>query len=195
MSRSTTISPPLAAISVLSASTLAYEVLLMRLFSIIQWHHFAYMIISVALLGYGVGGAFVAIGQDALKARFPAVFVGAAALFGITALGSFLLAQQVAFDPLELLWDPQQPLHLLLISLLLVVPFACAATCICLTFARFGGEPHRIYSFDILGAAAGSLGIVACLFVLTPMAAGHVPCSTSGVPTCIVAVGGEPCVV
>jgi SAM-dependent methyltransferase len=171
LSRSTTISPPLAAISVLSASTLAYEVLLMRLFSIIQWHHFAYMIISVALLGYGVGGAFVAIRQDALKARFPAVFVGAAALFGITALGSFLLAQQVAFDPLELLWDPQQPLHLLLISLLLVVPFACAATCICLTFARFGGEPHRIYSFDILGAAAGSLGIVACLFVLTPMAA------------------------
>ena len=68
----------------------------MRLFSIIQWHHFAYMIISVALLGYGVGGAFVAIGQDALKARFPAVFVGAAALFGITALGSTALASHLS---------------------------------------------------------------------------------------------------
>jgi SAM-dependent methyltransferase len=155
----------------LSASALAYEVLLMRLFSIIQWHHFAYLIISIALLGYGVAGALVAIGQDAMKARFPEVFVGAAALFGVTALGGFLLAQRVAFNPLELLWDPQQPLRLLLISLLLMVPFACAATCICLTFARFGGEPHRIYSFDILGAAAGSLGIVICLFALTPMSA------------------------
>lgn len=113
----------------------------MRLFSIIQWHHFAYLIISIALLGYGVAGALVAIGQDAMKARFPEVFVGAAALFGITALGGFLLAQRVAFNSLELLWDPQQPLRLLLISLLLMVPFACAATCICLTFARFGGEP------------------------------------------------------
>ena len=53
-------SAPLVAISLLSASTLAYEVLLMRLFSIIQWHHFAYMLISVALLGYGLGGALVA---------------------------------------------------------------------------------------------------------------------------------------
>jgi len=48
----------LVAIAVISASALAYEVLLMRLFSIIQWHHFAYMIISLALLGYGVSGVF-----------------------------------------------------------------------------------------------------------------------------------------
>jgi hypothetical protein len=139
-------SSPLVAISLLSASTLAYEVLLMRLFSIIQWHHFAYMIISVALLGYGLGGALVAVAQDALKARYAIAFVIAAASFGITALASFLLAQRVAFDPLELLWDPEQPLRLLLICLLLVVPFACAATCICLTFARFSDQPHRIYS-------------------------------------------------
>ena len=41
------------AVALLSAGALAYEVLLARLFSIVQWHHFAYMIISVALLGYG----------------------------------------------------------------------------------------------------------------------------------------------
>ncbi len=38
--------PPYAAIFLLSAGVLSYEVLLMRLFSIIQWHHFAYMMIS-----------------------------------------------------------------------------------------------------------------------------------------------------
>ncbi|OAD19608.1 secreted protein, partial [Candidatus Thiomargarita nelsonii] len=37
--------PPLIAIALLSAAAIAYEVLLLRLFSIIQWHHFAYMII------------------------------------------------------------------------------------------------------------------------------------------------------
>jgi len=35
---------------------LAYEVLLTRLFSIVLWHHFAYMIISAAMLGYGASG-------------------------------------------------------------------------------------------------------------------------------------------
>jgi len=34
-------------IALVSATALAYEVLLMRLFSIIQWHHFAYMMISL----------------------------------------------------------------------------------------------------------------------------------------------------
>ena len=36
--------PPLIAIALISAAALAYEILLMRLFSIILWHHFAYML-------------------------------------------------------------------------------------------------------------------------------------------------------
>ena len=57
------VAPP-AAISLVSASALAYEVLLTRLFSIVQWHHFAYMAISIALLGYGASGSFLALFQD-----------------------------------------------------------------------------------------------------------------------------------
>ena len=96
----------------LSAAALGYEVLLTRLFSIIQWHHFAYMMISVALLGYGAAGTFVALARRALLPRFDAVFAGGAVLFGITAVAGFALAQRVAFNPLEILWDPQQPLRL-----------------------------------------------------------------------------------
>jgi hypothetical protein len=44
------------AVALLSAGALAYEVLLTRLFSIVQWHHYAYMVISIALLGYGASG-------------------------------------------------------------------------------------------------------------------------------------------
>jgi hypothetical protein len=49
-------SPPLLSVFILSAAALAYEVLLIRLFSIIHWHHFAFMVISIALLGYGASG-------------------------------------------------------------------------------------------------------------------------------------------
>jgi hypothetical protein len=41
----------LLAVAMVSAGALAYEVLLTRLFSIVQWHHYAYMVISIALLG------------------------------------------------------------------------------------------------------------------------------------------------
>ena len=134
-------SPPLAAIALLSAAALGYEILLMRLFSIILWHHFAYMMISVAMLGYGAAGTFVALAQRSLLRRYEIVFSAAAALFGITAVAGFLLAQRVAFDPLEMLWDPRQPLWLLVIYALLFVPFFCAATSICLSFARFADQP------------------------------------------------------
>ena len=43
------------AIALLSAGAIGYEILLMRLFAIVQWHHFATMVVSLALLGYGIG--------------------------------------------------------------------------------------------------------------------------------------------
>src|SRR5438552_18801881 len=97
-------SPPLAAIALLSAAALGDEILLMRLFSIILLHHFAYMMISVALLGYGAAGTFVALAQRVLQPRFTHVFVTGASLFGVAAVVGFLLAQRVAFNPLEMLW-------------------------------------------------------------------------------------------
>ena len=162
------ITPPLAAIALLAAAALGYEILLMRLFSIIQWHHFAYMMISVAMLGYGAAGTFVALAQRFLCAHFAPAFIGAATAFGVTAVGGFLIAQQIAFNPLEILWDPQQPLRLLAVYALLFVPFCCAATCTCLTFTRFGRQVHRVYAYDIIGAGIGCVGILALLHVLTP---------------------------
>jgi hypothetical protein len=81
-----------AAVSLVSAAALAYEILLTRLFSIIQWHHFAYMIISVALLGYGAAGTMVTLFRPRLERRLAQVFASAAAAFGVSSMGCFLLA-------------------------------------------------------------------------------------------------------
>jgi hypothetical protein len=64
-----------------SASAIAFEILLMRMLSIVQWHHFAYMIISLALLGYGASGTFIALGKRILEPRFELAFSLAALLF------------------------------------------------------------------------------------------------------------------
>lgn len=162
--------PPLAALALVSAGALAYEILLTRLFSIIQWHHFAYMMISLAMLGYGVSGTLLSLLRERLLLRYGVVFVTCAAAFGISAVGAFLLAQRLPFNPLEIFWDARQPFYLLLFYLLLSVPFLFAASCVGLTFARHGAASHRIYSFDLFGAASGSLLVVLLLFLLPPMA-------------------------
>jgi SAM-dependent methyltransferase len=160
--------PPVIAVALISAAALAYEILLMRLFSIVLWHHFAYMIISLALLGYGASGAVLTLAQRAVQQRFAPLFSAAAAAFGVSAIACFALAQRVPFNPLEILWDPRQLAYLSAVYLLLLLPFLCAGACVCMALTHFRGLQSRIYSFDILGAGAGSLGVVALLFVLSP---------------------------
>src|SRR5262249_42018092 len=156
------------AIAVLSAASLGYEILLMRLFSIVQWHHFAYMMISLALLGYGASGTFLALTQHWLRPRFAAAFMSLAVLFGLTVVGSVVLAQRVPFNPLAVLWEPRQWGYLLGLSLLLCVPFFCAATTIGLAFVRLQAHLGRLYQADLLGAGGGALGILLALCVWSP---------------------------
>jgi len=156
------------ALAVISAATLAYEVLLVRLFAIVQWHHFAFMAISIALLGFGASGTWLALGQNWVGSRFTPIFAASAALFALSAPASFLAAQALPFNALAIVWDPGQLLYLLAMYLLLVVPFFCGATCVGLAFVCYGDKVGRIYAFNLIGSAMGALGIVAVLFVLSP---------------------------
>src|SRR5258705_13084810 len=90
----------LVAIALISAGLLAYEVLLTRLFAIIQWHHFAYMVISIALLGYGASGTFLVFAHERLRRRFISAFAFCAALFAVSAVGAFAVAQRLPFNAL-----------------------------------------------------------------------------------------------
>ncbi len=160
--------PPFVAIGLLSACVLSYEVLLTRLFSIVLWHHFAYMIISAAMLGYGASGTVLTLLKDKIASHFRLVYVMAA--IGVVFLMplSFLLAQQVPFNPLELLWDKTQLAKLLAIYLLMMLPFFCGGFSIGLILFRFGREAGRIYATDVLGAGIGSIGVIGLLFLLPP---------------------------
>ena len=140
----------------------------MRLFSIIQWHHFAYMMISLALLGYGVSGAFLMLFQRFLLQRFATSYTINLALFGASSVGCFIIAQQVPFNAEEVLWDAWQTVWLLCTYLLLAVPFFFAANAIGLALIHYRARLSRIYAADLVGAGLGSIAILALLFVIQP---------------------------
>ncbi|MFW2440455.1 MAG: SAM-dependent methyltransferase [Arenicellales bacterium] len=159
---------PYLSVALISGAALAYEILLMRLFSIIQWHHFSYMIIGLALLGYGFSGTFVSIFQYWLRVRFRHVYLTSLLLFGLTSVASFMLAQTLPFNAELILWDYRQVGYLLIIFLLLSLPFFFAATAICLAFMQYSGQVSRIYAWDLAGAGLGSLIVIGLLFVVFP---------------------------
>ena len=51
----------LSAVFLIGLSTLAFEVLLTRVFSITQWNHLSFMVISIALFGFAASGTFLSI--------------------------------------------------------------------------------------------------------------------------------------
>jgi len=149
----------------ISAAAIAYEILLMRMLSIVQWHHFAYMIISLALLGYGASGTFIALSKRWLEPRFELAFSASALLFSVTIVACFVLGQRVPFNALEIVWDPRQFWNLAAIYLIYFVPFFFAATCIGLAFTCRRSYINRIYFFDLFGAGLGAMLIIGVLFV------------------------------
>jgi hypothetical protein len=154
------------AVAAISAAVLAYQVLLMRLLSIVSWHHFAYMIISIALLGFGASGTVLALAQGRLLPRFRAVFAAAAALYAVTSVASFALVARLPFNPLAIVWDPRQLGWLAAAYALLVLPFFFGGGAIGLAFARAPVAIGRLYAFDLAGAGVGALGVVGLLFVV-----------------------------
>lgn len=160
--------PPWLSIAVLSMTALAYEILLMRLFSIIQWHHFAYMIISLALMGYGASGTFLALTRNYLLPRYNHIYIGNLVLFSLSSLVCYLASQQIQFNVEVILWDPQQAYRLIAIYVLLSLPFFFVANAIGLSLAHYRNEMTRIYAADLFGAGLGSLLIIVLLFTILP---------------------------
>ncbi|UCB55214.1 MAG: hypothetical protein JSW45_01360 [Thiotrichales bacterium] len=160
--------PPLATIFVLSAAALAYEVLLIRLFSIIHWHHFAFMIISIALLGYGASGSMITIFQRGLLQRYGGVLVFNAVMFGVSAMVCFIAVQKMPFNALEILWDTSQWQRLFMSYLLLTLPFFFVANSIALTMTRYHQRIAMIYGVDLIGAGVGAIAILLLLQLYSP---------------------------
>ncbi|EKD39693.1 MAG: hypothetical protein ACD_75C00320G0002 [uncultured bacterium] len=160
--------PPLISVGILSASLLAYEILLMHLFAIIQFHHFAYMIIGLALLGYGLSGTFLAVSRERMEKNYAGFYLLWTALFSLTATFSFFLAQAVPFNGLELFWDPTQILFLAVLFILILIPFFCGATAIGMTLAVCRKSVAVIYGADLVGAGLGSILVIVLLFWIFP---------------------------
>jgi hypothetical protein len=153
-------------IYLLSFSTLLFEISLTRVFSIAQWYHFAFMVVSMALLGYGASGSFLMLFPSILKKDAHSVLSNGALLFSISSLVSYILTNIIAFDPVKIAWDPLQIVYIFIYYLLLSIPFFFSGMTISSAIYRFGGRVHRIYFSDLLGAGSGCLSALIIFFLL-----------------------------
>src|SRR6476620_996385 len=147
-------------IFLLSLAALLLELSLTRVLSVALWYHFGFLVISTALLGFGMSGVVLALWRG-LRERAPLdrALALLALLFGILTVFCFWLLQRIPFDPFSLFSDKRQlgfmPLYYIVISL----PFFCSGLALALLFTRGGTSVNRLYAFDLVGAGLGCAGL------------------------------------
>jgi len=143
-------------------STLAFEVLLTRIFSISQFNHLSFMVISIALFGFAASGTFLSIvntGQTG-RPRYLATRQTTAVLimlYTATTIGSFIVLNNLPLDYFRLAVEPIQILYLLAAFVLLALPFFFAGFIVALAYTQRPEKTGLIYFATMCGSAFGAI--------------------------------------
>jgi len=140
---------------------LLLELALTRVFSVVLFYHFAFLVISIALLGLGAGGVLAYVRQRQLAQL--ATRKLAAALCVLNAITMLLVLEIVLHMPVSLELSKLNFAKLTVIYLVSAVPFFFTGVLFASLFAR---ERHRIshlYGADLVGGALACLAVVPLL--------------------------------
>ncbi len=81
-----------------SGAVLAFEIALMRVLLVASWHHFAFLVISVVLLGFGASGTALLISRSWVVPRGERVLFGLALGTAVSMPICCALAQHVPIE-------------------------------------------------------------------------------------------------
>jgi hypothetical protein len=141
-----------------------FEISLTRLFSICLWYHFAFMVISIAMLGTGIAGTMLAV----FPGRSDSAVSVSPLLAGISILFCYTASHYIPFDPARFSWDRWQVFYIALYCIVLSIPFFFSGMLIAAAFSLYSERSGVIYGFDLIGAATGSLGVLFLLNAAAP---------------------------
>ena len=151
----------LAGMALSSFAALLLELALTRLFSVVLFYHFAFLAISIALLGLGSGGVFAYLCKKQL-ARFSTRGL-LAGLCCLNALTVPIVLETVLHVPVSLEMSRGNFLRLTAIYLVSAVPFFVTGLQFSVIFARECKHIPPLYGSDLTGGALACLAIVPLL--------------------------------
>ncbi|MES1152707.1 MAG: hypothetical protein ABUL54_12465, partial [Dongia sp.] len=155
-------------IGLTAGSVIALQICIMRIFAVGNWVHFGSLVVSLALLGFGLTSAVMCAGKDWFERNWESVAGGALLLFGPLAVAANLLAQQHPFNAIFLVSDPAQKWLLLANFLLYFLPFLAGAFFIGTVLLRSRTAFNRVYFADLAGSGLCGLSMLAAMYVFPP---------------------------
>lgn len=158
----------LLAVSLTSVSLIGLQVVLMRALSITRYHHFSYLVISTALLGFGASGTFLSFAMPGIKRRFRQWSQVLFLLFILSFPAGYYLSQIIPVDIQYILYSGEQVLYTLLFNLCLLLPFFFGGTILGMALSYFSGQTDMVYGMDLLGSGVGGILSLLVMFLVPP---------------------------
>lgn len=154
----------------ISSSVIAFQIILMQILSIVEWHHFAFMIISLALLGFGASGTTLALFKEWFVNHKENVLPLSMLMAGVFIIISITLSQFdfFRFDTYLLFADNDHIVKLFSTYLLFFIPFYFGAMSIGLMFVCYSKNIGKLYFSNLLGSGLGGIGSLFFLSVFDP---------------------------
>ena len=149
-------------------STMLIEVLLTRVFSVIYFGQFAFLIISLALFGYGLSGVYLSISRISKSENSIRYLERFLLLFAVSVPVVYKLTLVFTIDFLHLFHPFQNFVFLVINFIILLIPFFFGGTSLALIFSAFSSQIGRLYFIDLVGAGLGSLAIIPLVPSLGP---------------------------
>jgi predicted membrane-bound spermidine synthase len=151
----------LLGVGLTSFAALLLELALTRLFSVVLFYHFAFLSISIALLGLGAGGVFAYLFKNRLGRTDTRTL---AARLCIDSSILVLVALEVVLHvPVFLTVTGANFLHLTAIYVAAALPFFLTGVQFSVIFARETRHISRLYGADLVGGALACLALVPLL--------------------------------
>lgn len=143
----------LAGIALIAGACLALELVLTRLMSLTLYHHFAFLAVSLSMLGIGFGGVVVhacpgLCAADGITRRLAWTALG----FAASVVLCFLLQSQFPLSTASN-WSTLVATAAKLVAL--ATPFFFVGLCLAMVLQHYAADAGRVYGADLLGASLG----------------------------------------
>ena len=95
-------------VALIAGAVIAAQLAIMRIFAVGSWAHFGSLVVSLAMLGFGLASTVLCIARGFAERHAAAIATAAAILFAPLLAGGNLAAQQLPFNAVFIVADPQQ---------------------------------------------------------------------------------------
>ncbi len=171
---------------VLSLSIILFELALTRIFSIVLWYDYAFMAISIAFFGLGIGSFMVHIQRDKLNTLKKKSTIDPQITFS-SKIVQYAIAYGISVPVFIFLigYIPSDPSYIYLFYLISSIPFFFAGAGMALVFLAMSEKISKLYFADLIGAALATIILDP---IMQSLGAGSVLLLTS-----VVVVGASTC--